>query len=276
MADMLYEKRGNYAIFTMNRPERLNALGGTMTDDLQDALADFTNDPNMRVGILTGTGRAFSAGADLKEMSERNARMKQIETDYAEGKINLEQRRDALRRFRAGGLDDSFPFARNQKPFIAAVNGLAFGGGMERAMDCDIRIASTAAEFALPEVKRGILAGYGIYSLARVINFGEAMYVLLTADRISAAEAFRMHYVHEVVEPDRLLPRAVEIAELICQNAPIAVAGTKAVAQYWRQLNMDEHRRYGGWVSRWVLGSEDSKEGPRAFAEKRAPVWQNR
>ncbi|MCX6020775.1 MAG: enoyl-CoA hydratase/isomerase family protein, partial [Chloroflexi bacterium] len=151
MPDMLYDKHDHYAVFTMNRPERLNALGGTMTDDLQDALQDFTNDPAMRVGILTGNGRAFCAGADLKEMSERNARMAQIASDFESGKITLDQRRDALRRFRAGGLDDSFPFARNPKPFIAAVNGLAMGGGMERAMDCDIRIASTDAFFALPE-----------------------------------------------------------------------------------------------------------------------------
>ena len=96
MPDLLYEKRGNYAIFTMNRPDRLNAIGGTMGDDLNDALTDFTNDPSMRVGILTGTGRAFSAGADLKAMSERNADMARIEAEYAEGKITLEQRRELV------------------------------------------------------------------------------------------------------------------------------------------------------------------------------------
>lgn len=274
MPEMLYEKHGNYAIFTMNRPDRLNALGGQMNEDLGEALADFTNDPAMRVGIVTGSGRAFSAGADLKEMSERNARMAQIEADYAAGKITLEQRRDLLRRGQGGA--GAFPFSRNPKPFIAAVNGLAIGGGMERAMDCDIRICSTDAYFGLFEVKRGIMAGYGIYNLARVINFGEAMYILMTADRIEPEEAKRIHYVHEVTAPDQLMPRAVEIAEMIASNAPIAVAGSKAVAQFWRQLNMDEHNRYGAWVSRWVSASEDSKEGPKAFAEKRAPVWQNR
>jgi enoyl-CoA hydratase/carnithine racemase len=271
---MLYEKHGNYAIFTMNRPERLNALGGTMTEDLTDALADFTNDPNMRVGIVTGTGRAFSAGADLKAMTERNQAMAKIEADYAAGTITLDQRRDQLRRFQGGG--NAFPFSQNPKPFIAAVNGLAIGGGMERAMDCDIRICSTDAYFGLFEVKRGIMAGYGIYNLARVVNFGEAMYILMTADRIEPAEALRIHYVHEVVEPDQLMPRAIQIAEMIAANAPIAVAGSKAVAQYWRHLSMGEHQHYGQWVSRWVQSSEDSKEGPKAFAEKRAPVWQNR
>jgi len=273
MPEMLYEKHGNYAIFTMNRPERLNALGGQMNDDLNDALADFTNDPNMRVGIVTGNGRAFSAGADLKEMTERNTRMAQIEADYKSGKITLEQRRDMLGR---GGAGNPFPFSGNPKPFIAAVNGLAIGGGMERAMDCDIRICSTDAFFGLFEVKRGIMAGYGIYNLARVINFGEAMYTLTTADRISPEEARRIHFVHEITTPENLIPRAVQIAEMICENAPIAVAGSKAVAQFWRQLEMGEHLKYGAWVSRYVQGSEDSKEGPKAFAEKRAPVWQNK
>jgi len=274
MPDMLYEKHGNYAIFTMNRPERLNALGGTMGDDLNDALADFTNDPSMRVGIVTGTGRAFSAGADLKAMTERNTEMAKIEADYKAGTITLEQRRDSLRRFQGGG--NPFPFSTNPKPFIAAVNGLAIGGGMERAMDCDIRICSTDAYFGLFEVKRGIMAGYGIFNLPRVINFGEAMYILMTADRINPDEALRIHYVHEVTSPENLMPRAIQIAEAICENAPIAVAGSKAVAAFWRHLDMGEHQKYGAWVSRWVLGSEDSKEGPKAFAEKRAPMWQNR
>ncbi|MBI4496544.1 MAG: enoyl-CoA hydratase/isomerase family protein [Chloroflexi bacterium] len=277
MPDLIYEKRDHYAIFTMNRPERLNALGGAMQDDLEDALTDFNADPNMRAGIVTGNGRAFCAGADLKEMSERNARVADIEARFTRGEITLEQRRDELKRVnRGGGLERTFQFSRNAKPIIAAVNGLAIGGGMERAMDCDIRIASTEAYFGLFEIKRGILAGYGIHSLGRLVPFGEAMYILLTADRVSAQEAHRIGFVHDVVEPDRLMPRAIEIAEMIASNAPIAVQGTKAVASYWRQLNMDESYRFGSWVSRYVLGSEDAKEGPRAFAEKRAPVWKNR
>ena len=164
-------------------------------------------------------------------------------------------------------------FSRNPKPFIAAINGLAVGGGCERALDCDIRIASTASFFALYEVKRGILAGYAIHNLARTIPFGEAMYLLLTADNLSPQEAQRIGLVHEVVEPDQLLPRAVAIAEMIASNAPLAVQGTKAVAQFWRQLGMDESHRLGAWVSRRVQDSEDAKEGPLAFAEKRTPVW---
>ena len=102
------------------------------------------------------------------------------------------------------------------------------------------------------------------------------MYIGLTADRILPAECLRIGLVHEVVEPDQLLPRAVEIAKLIAENAPIAVQGVKAVAQFWRNLFIDEHYQFSGWVNKQVGGSEDSKEGPLAFAEKRAPNWQNR
>lgn len=258
MPDMIYEKHEHHAVFTMNRPERLNALGGTMQDDLAAALDDFTNDPAMRVGIVTGTGRTFSAGADLKEMNQRNV-------DRGDRPNYLEPR-----------PYESMRFAKNPKPFIAAVNGLCLAGGLERALDCDIRIASTEAYFGLFEVKRGIMPGYAIHHLARMIPFGDAMYVLLTADRIEPDRALRMGLVQEVVTPERLLPRATEIAEMIAANAPLAVQGTKAMAHGWRQLAIDESYRLGEWVSRVVLNSEDANEGPRAFVEKRPPNWQGR
>jgi enoyl-CoA hydratase/carnithine racemase len=258
LPDLLYEKRDHFAIFTMNRPDRLNALGGTMQAELEAALADFTADPAMRCGILTGAGRAFSAGADLKEMAARNAR---TPAGAARGRA-LEP--------------STVPFSRNPKPFIAAINGLCLAGGLERALDCDIRICSTEAYFGLFEVKRGIMPGYAIHHLARLVPFGDAMYLMLTADRVSPAEALRMGLVREVLEPAALLPRAVEIAEMIAANAPLAVEGTKAVAQQWRQLAIDESYRFGEWVGRVVLNSEDAKEGPLAFTEKRAPTWKGR
>ncbi len=258
MPDMLYEKRDHVAIFTMNRPDRLNALGGTMQADLEAALADFSADPAMRAGILTGTGRAFSAGADLKEMSARNDRT----TDGAARGRTLEP--------------TTVQFSRNAKPFIAAINGLCLAGGLERALDCDIRICSSEAYFGLFEVKRGIMPGYGIHHLARLIPFGEAMYMMLTADRVEPEAALRWGLVHEIVPPADLLPRAIAIAEMIAANAPLAVEGTKAVAQQWRQLQVDESYRFGEWVGRVVLNSEDAKEGPRAFAEKRPAEWKAR
>ena len=257
MPDLLYEKRQHYAVFTMNRPERLNALGVQLGQELQEALEDFTADTNMRVGIVTGTGeRAFSAGADLKEMAARGQ--------------TLDPSGRPVR------VDNTFLFSRNPKPFIAAVNGLAIGGGMERSMDCDIRIAADHAQFGLMEVKRGILAGYAVHNLHRVVPYGEAMYLLLTGELISAEEAQRIGFVHKVLPPDKLMEEAVRIADMIAGNAPLAIRGTKAIASYWRHFAIDESYRWVPWVQQVVLGSEDAKEGPRAFAEKRTPVWQGR
>ena len=261
MPDLRYERHpeGNYAIFTMDRPDRLNAQGLTMRDELREALDEFVADSEMRVGILTGAGRAFSAGADLKEMSTNTSKA---------AALSDEQRIDGYR--------GNQPFGRNPKPFIAAVNGLAIGAGMERACDCDIRIASTEAYFGLFEVKRGIMANYAINNLSRLIPYGEAMYLMLTGDTLSAEEAQRIGFVHQILEPDALLPRAVEIAEMIGTNAPLAVQGTKSVAQFWRRYGLEESMEYLARVGNMVLGSEDAAEGPKAFAEKRPVVWQGR
>ncbi len=261
MPDLIYEKFDHYAVFTMNRPERLNALGGNMGPELNEALDDFTADPEMRVGIMTGAGRAFSAGMDLKQRAESDARAG-----------------DGPRRApaRAGAAAGAMQLSRNPKPFIAAINGICIAGGLERALDCDIRICSTNAVFGLFEVKRGILAGYAIHHLMRMIPSGEAMYLLLTGDQVGPEYAHRWGLVHDVVEPEQLMARAIEIARMIAANAPLSVEGTKAMAQYWRQLNIDESYRMGQWVSRAVLNSQDAREGPRAFAEKRPPVWTGR
>ncbi len=281
MPDMLYEKfpAGHYAIFTMNRPDALNALNEQMRIDQEGALDDFNNDPEMRVAIVTGKGRAFSAGADLKEMAERNRRTAEAEERFRKGEVSAEERNALLRRFRhpamAGSRGGAY-YSTSAKPFIAAINGICLAGGMERAIDCDIRIASKEAYFGLFEVKRGILAGYAIQHLARTMPFGEVMYLLMTGDTMSAEQAHRLGFVHEVAEPERLMPRAIEIAGMIAANAPLSVQGSKAVAQFWRRHGMEESERLAEAVRRYVLASEDAKEGPRAFAEKRPPVWKAR
>ena len=282
MPDLIYEKNDaeHYAIFTMNRPDRLNAMGGSMNEEMQVALHDFNNDRNIWVGIVTGNGRAFSAGADLREMTDRNTQVAEVNEKFEKGEIDSDQRAKDLFRIQGaqtgGPIAALFSFSRSPKPFIAAINGLAVGGGTERAIDCDIRIISTEAYMGLFEVKRGIMPGSGMHVLPRLIPFGEAMYVGLTGDRITPEMCLRMGLVHEVVEPDQLLPRAIEIAKLICENAPIAVQGVKAVANFWRNLVMDEQYQFSSWVNKQVGGSEDSKEGPKAFAERRAPQWLNR
>ena len=270
MPYILYERHpaAHYAIFTMNRPDRLNAQGSVMKQELESALGEFTRDPEMRVGIVTGAGKAFSAGADLREMSERNTTADSPENQAKQTEIQPESRMESLR--------FGQPFSRNPKPFIAAVNGLAIAAGMERAADCDIRIASTEAFFGLFEVKRGILANHAMNNLARLMPFGEAMYLMLTGDTLSVEEAHRLGFVHEILQPEELMPKAVEIAETIGANAPLAVQGTKSVAQFRNRFGLEESLQLNAWVAQSVLSSDDAKEGPLAFAEKRPPVWKGR
>lgn len=248
-----FERRGHVGIITLNRPERLNAIGLRTRNELSAALKVLAADKALRVGVLTGVGRAFSAGADLKEMAEADAG-----TGHPWTSPSFEQ---------------ALQFSRHPKPIIAAINGLCLAGGLERALECDIRICVREATFALPEVKRGILAGYAMHHLAKLIPFGEAMYLLLTGESISAEAALRIGLVHEIVETDSLLERALHLADIIAQNAPLAVEGTKSIAQWSRQSGLDDSYRMAMWVSRIVLESNDAKEGPRAFAEKRAAHW---
>ena len=235
-----------FAIFTMNRPERLNALGGAMQEDLKRAVADFEADPEMRAGIVTGAGRAFCAGADLKESNDQ---------------FSAGQTKPTVR------FSESAPYSLAQKPYIAAVNGLAVGGGLERALDCDIRICSTNAWFALFEPKRGRMAGYAIHHLPRMINLAAASYMLLTGDRVEPERAKEWGIVAEVVEPEQLLPRAIEIAEMIAANAPLAVKGTKAAYRAWRHDNMDYSYRLSEWVYRPI--STARRTSARALARSR-------
>jgi enoyl-CoA hydratase/carnithine racemase len=276
MPDLIYEKfpDKHYAVFTMNRPERLNALGGAMEAELQDALHDFSQDTGMTAGIVTGNGRAFCAGADLKEMTERNAAAAETKAKLESGEITQEEA--AAQSARARGGRGGMSLASCPKPIIAAVNGLAVGGGCERSMDCDIRIASTDAYFGLFEVQRGILAGYAIHHGAHVMPIGELNYLLFTADRMSPQDAQRIGFIHDVVAPEELMPRAVEIAEMIGRQAPLAVQGSKAMVQFWRQFAIGTSMQMGEYVNKVVIGSDDAKEGPRAFAEKRAPNWQGK
>ena len=247
MPELRYERfpAGHYAVFTMDRPDRLNAQGAVMRQELQEALSEFSADPEMRAGIVTGAGRAFSAGADLKEMAEGQSDVRARQTEE-----------QLIETFRGNQ-----PFARNPKPFIAAVNGLAIAAGMERVADCDIRIASTKAYFGLFEVKRGILPNYAINHLARVMPFGEAMYLMLTGDTLSVEEAHRLGFVHEVLDPERLMPRAVEIAEMIGANAPLAVQGSKAVAQFWRRYGLEEAYRLNAAVGHRGIFSRSRPAG---------------
>lgn len=260
MPDVLYQKHDTYAVFTLNRPDRLHAVGGGMRRELDQYVADFDADPAMRVGILTAEGRAFSAGADLREMSDRGA------SGDAESAPASP----------AAATSNAFPFSRSPKPFIAAVNGFAIGAGMDMALDCDLRICATGVFFSLPEPRIGILAGYSLDRLPRAIGITAASQMLLTADRVYADQALAWGLVTEVLEPERLMPRAIELAGVIALNAPLAVEATKAVIRIWRETLVPDSERVHELLTTAVRASADAKEGPRAFAEKRRPVWQGR
>lgn len=259
MPDVLYQKHDTYAVFTLNRPDRLHAVGDGMRRDLDQYVADFDTDPAMRVGILTAEGRAFSAGADLREMSDRDG----------SGETEATPRS-------AAATSTAFPFSRSPKPFIAAVNGFAIGAGMDMALDCDLRICASGVFFSLPEPRIGILAGYSLDRLPRAIGITAASQMLLTADRVYADQALAWGLVTEVLEPERLMPRAIELAGIIALNAPLAVQATKAVIRIWRETLVPDSERVHELLTTAVRASEDAKEGPRAFAEKRPPVWQGR
>jgi enoyl-CoA hydratase/carnithine racemase len=254
MSEVLYEKFDGYAVFTLNRPEVLNAFNTALREQFTDCMDDFEADPSMRVGIVTGAGRAFGTGADLKARSRGE--------DTIQGGSERAVRAHASQ------------FGRSSKVFIAAINGPCIAGAFEWTLDMDIRLCTPEAYFGLFEVKRGLLAGFGLHRLPRMIPFGEAMYLILTGDKMTAEQALRCGLVHEVVAADQLLPRAVEVAQLILGNHPLGVEGARALARHAVERNAADTRVLAGWVGRSVRNARDTAEGALAFAEKREAVFE--
>lgn len=250
------ERDGHLLRVTIERPDVLNSLHPPANAELAAVFDEFAADPELWVAILTGAGeRAFCAGNDLKYQAQG-------------GKMEIHPKG-------FGGLTNRFDL---DKPVIAAVNGVAMGGGFEIALACDLIVASERAVFALPEVRVGLaaLAG-GLHRLPRQIPLKAAMGLLLTGRRIDAAEALRLGVVNEVVPPAELLPTAQRWAEQILEAAPLSVRASKqAVMQGLDEPSLEAAigRRYEGLVA--MARSEDFVEGPRAFAEKRRPRWKAR
>ena len=252
-----YEVKNNIGYVTISRPEALNALNRTVLEELFDVFHRIEEDADVRVVILTGEGRSFVAGADIAQMSTLNV---------AEG-----------RSFVIYGQKVMHFMEKIEKPIIAAINGFALGGGCELSMACDFRIASSKAKFGQPEVGLGITPGFGgTQRLSKLVGKGMAKYLILTADTIGADEALRIGLVEKVVAPEELMPVCEEIAAKIASKAPIAVAMAKTCINKGDHVDLHtgcalEAEAFGG-----CCGTEDQKEGMRAFLEKRPAEFKNR
>lgn len=256
----LVELRGHVMIVTLNRPRTLNAVNAAMTRAVADALERADNDREIRALIITGSGqRAFCAGADLKAV----ARGEQLTPPGYE-------------RFGFAGYVAHFI----RKPTIAAVNGFALGGGTEIALASDLVIAAESAAFGLPEVTRGIFAAAGgAFRLPQQLPWKIGLELLFTGDPIDAATAQRHGLVNRVVPDEQVLPTAIALAQRIAQNAPLSVQASKQLAYGAlddRLPGEDDRWAQNNAVTEWLMSSEDAREGPLAFAEKRQPVWQGR
>jgi enoyl-CoA hydratase/carnithine racemase len=249
------EKHDHLLIVTLERPERLNALHPPANAELGRVFDEFADDDDLWVAIITGRGRGFSAGNDLRYQAEGGERV------------------PMPRGF--GGLTSRFDLT---KPVIAAVNGVAMGGGFEIALACDLIIASESATFALPEPKVGLaaLAG-GLNRLPRQIGVKRALGMILTGRHVSAREGYELGFVNEVVTPDALMDAARRWAAQICECAPLSIRASKDVV--YRSLDtasLEASMRTQYESVKAMIGSQDFVEGPRAFAEKRKPNWQGR
>jgi enoyl-CoA hydratase len=250
-----FEVRGRVALITINRPEARNAVNGSVASGLQEAVERLEASDELWAGVIAGNGPVFSAGADLKEIAAGRAATLATERGGFAGITRLARR----------------------KPLVAAVDGPALAGGCEIVLACDLVVASTASSFGIPEVKRALIAGAGgLFRLPRAVPLKVAMELALTGDPIDGGRAYEVGLVNRLCEPGTAVEHGLALAARICANAPLAVQASRDVVLRGMLASDEEAWKITDAETVAVMTGEDFAEGPRAFIEKREPVWTGR
>ncbi len=243
---VLTERRDRVLLVTLNRPDAMNAINGDLSHGMVAAMTELDEDPALTAGVLTGTGRGFCAGMDLKA--------------FAAGE----------------DIGPMMDFIKNgsKKPLIGALEGFALAGGLELALTCDLLVAAKGIKMGIPEVGVGLFAaGGGLQRLPSRVGYARAMEMAITADPISSEEALEVGLVSQLVEPGTAVDAALELAARVTKNAPLAVSASKQLIKAAVDMNETDFWEFQNSFFGSVFGSNDAKEGPRAFAEKRPPEW---
>ena len=243
---VLTERRGRVMVITLNRPEAMNAINGALSEGLWSAVQELDSDSGLTAGVVTGAGKGFCSGMDLKAFS------------------------------RGEDIGPMLEFVQNgaAKPLVGAIEGFALAGGLELALSCDLLVAARGAKLGIPEVGVGLFAaGAGLFRLPGRVGYGTAMEMAITGDPITAEEAADHGLVSRLTEPGDALGEALALAERIARNAPLAVAASKQLIRATQGATEEELWKIQRPHTVAVWKSDDAKEGPRAFAEKRPPEW---
>ncbi|MFV0525832.1 MAG: crotonase/enoyl-CoA hydratase family protein [Acidimicrobiales bacterium] len=243
---VLTEQRGRVLLITLNRPDAMNAINGALSSGLVAAVEQLDNDPGLTAGVLTGAGRGFCAGMDLKAFA------------------------------RGEDIGPMMTFIRQgaQKPLIGAIEGFALAGGLELALSCDLLVAAKGVKLGIPEAGVGLFAaGGGLLRLPSRVGYGKAMEMAITADPITAEEAAEYGLVARVADKGAAVEVALELADRVAKNAPLAVTASKQLIKATQGITEDDFWKLQEPMQKTVFSSNDAAEGPKAFAEKRAPEW---